>query len=97
MEALHDANVQHNDLSIDNIMLHWESDGSLKIGVCDWGCATHSGEDVLLLWHAKTAEAKEKLRREKFWEAPELFYIQNMRHKDPDVYYSAEAECYAVG
>ena len=29
--------------------------------------------------------------------APELFYIQNMRHKDPDVYYSADAECYAVG
>src|SRR5665213_2255505 len=73
MEALHDANVQYNDLSIDNIMLHWESDGSLKIGVCDWGCATHSGEDVLSLWHAETKEAKEKLRKEKFWVAPELF------------------------
>ena len=97
MEALHDANVQHNDLSIDNIMLHWESDGSLKIGVCDWGCATHSGEEVLSLWHAETVEAKEKLRREKFWVAPEMFYIQNRRHKDPDVYYTKEAECYAVG
>ena len=46
MEALHGANVQHNDLSLDNIMLHWETDGSLKIGVCNWGCAMHLGEEV---------------------------------------------------
>ena len=97
MEALHEANVQHNDLSIDNVMLHWESDGGLKIGVCDWGCATHSGEEALSLWHSETAEAKEKLRRDKFWVAPELFYIQNRKHKDPDVYYTKEAECFAVG
>ena len=97
MEALHGANVQHNDLSIDNIMLHWETDGSLKIGVCDWGCATHSGEEVSSLWHAETPEAKEELKNDKFWVARELFYIQNRKHQDKPPYYTKEAECYTVG
>ena len=32
MSELHNVIVQNNDLFIDNIMLHWEWDGSLKIG-----------------------------------------------------------------
>lgn len=69
MLELHNENVQHNDHSIDNIMLHWESDGSMKIGVCDWGCISHMGENVKLLWHEETKETNEKL--EKWWVALE--------------------------
>lgn len=36
MVDLHNEIVQHNNLTIKNNMLHWESDESLKIGVCNW-------------------------------------------------------------
>lgn len=63
MSELQKGNVQYDDLCIDNIMLHWESNGSVKIGVCDGGCASHTGENVELLWHAETKEAKETLKK----------------------------------
>jgi hypothetical protein len=36
--GLHNGNVQHNHLSINNIMLYWELNGSLKIEICNLGC-----------------------------------------------------------
>lgn len=54
--------MQNNDIFIDKIMLHWESEGSLRIGVCDWGCTTYSGENIQLLWHVENKGAKEKFK-----------------------------------
>ena len=59
MLELHNGNVQHNEFSIDNIMLQWKLDGSLKIETHNLGHASHMSENVESLWHAKTAEAKE--------------------------------------
>lgn len=35
MSKMHNKGVQHNDLFINNIILHWELDISLMIGVCN--------------------------------------------------------------
>lgn len=86
--------VQHNDIFIDKIMLHWESEGSLRIGVCDWGCTTYLGENVQSLWHVENKGAKKKLKEKKLWVA--FLYVYNMRHHDPYVHYQKEAQCYIV-
>ena len=62
MLELHNKNVQHNDLTINNIVLHWESDGSLEIRLCNWGCGLHTNESVVSLRHAEIKEAKEILK-----------------------------------
>ena len=78
-------NVQRHDLSIDNIMLHWKSDGSMKIGV-QLGTLLHTVKNVESMWHAKTKDAKDKLKKEKFKVAPKLFRIPIKRHQDPSKY-----------
>jgi hypothetical protein len=68
MSELHNGIVQHNDLSINNITLHWELDESLKIEVCNWGCTLHIlSENLESFWHVEIKEAKEKLKEEKWW------------------------------
>jgi hypothetical protein len=74
MLELHNGNVQHINFFIDNIMLHWELDGSLKIGVCYWRCTSHMGENVESLGHAETKKANKTLKK-KWWVAPELFRV----------------------
>lgn len=67
MLELHYGNVQHNDLFIDNIILHWELDGSLKIGIYDWGCTLHMGENVESLWHMEPMMPRNNGRRNFRW------------------------------
>lgn len=89
MSELHNENSQHNNLSIHNIMLHWELDGSLKSRVCHWGCALHTVENVESLWHVETEAAKDFLIFFKnliFFKTSELF---RMRHHDPLQYYTS--------
>lgn len=90
MEVVHMKNVQYNDIFINNIMLHWESDVRLKIGMCNGG-VTHKGENVQSLWHAESEETKGKLK-EKFWVAPKLLYVYNRRHQHLDVPYTKEVD-----
>ncbi len=47
MNAIQQFRTLHNDLSQDNIMLHFPLDNllALYIGVCDWGEARKLGED----------------------------------------------------
>ena len=58
MLELHNGNVQHNILSVYNIMLHWEWVGNLKIGVCDLRYVLHMDENVESLLHMDIEEAK---------------------------------------
>ena len=88
MLELHDRNVQHNNILIDNIMLHWELDKRLKIGVYEWGCTSHMGENVEIKWHAETKDAKQNLEKEKIWVASKLFRDHNRRYQDPSRNYT---------
>lgn len=60
-----------------------ESNGNLKIGVYDFGCVSHTGENVELLWHAETEEAKENFQKKKLWVAPKLIRVHSKRHHNP--------------
>lgn len=82
MPELHDRNMQHNNILIDNVMLHWELDGRLKIGVYNWGCTSHMGENVEILRHAETNDAKQNLKREKIRMASKLFRDHTRRYQD---------------
>ena len=68
----------------------------MKIGVCDWRCVSHMSENVDSFGHAKTKDAKEKLKQEKFWVALELFKVHNRRHHDPPKYDTKEIESFIV-
>lgn len=64
MAELHNGNVQHNDFSIDNIILHWELDGSMNIEVCNLGSTLHTSEKLESLWHAKIARCQGKVEED---------------------------------
>ena len=91
--------MQRDDISIDNIMLHWELDDSMNIGVCNWGCVTHVGDNAESIWHAKRSCLKgtndEGGILSGMWVALELFYIYNRKNKVVIVkVYTKEYECY---
>lgn len=82
-----------------NIMLHWELDDSMNIGVCNWGCATHMGDDAESVWDAKRSSPKGTNDEGEIlggmWVAIELFYIYNRKNKVVFVkLYTKEYECY---
>ena len=64
---MHNGNGQLNEISIDNIILHREWDGSLKIGVCNLGSASHMGENIVSLWYVEIEKAKENLKENGRW------------------------------
>lgn len=69
MKVANVGDVQRNDLSIDNIMLHWELDDSMNIEVCNWGCVTHVGDMPNQFGIQKGQALKEQMMRGKFWVA----------------------------
>lgn len=73
-------------------MLHWESDGSQKIEVCKGECTSHTGENVESLWYA----FKENSKNEKWWVAPELFRVQNMRLQNPPKSYTKKVAIFMI-
>jgi hypothetical protein len=58
----------------------------LKNGVHNWRCTLHTIENVESMWHAKTKDAKDKLKKEKFKVASKLFKTHSKRHQDPPKY-----------
>lgn len=89
---LHNVNEQHDDLATDNIMLHWELDKCMIIGGCGWKCTLHMGEKVESLWYVETKDAKEKMKKVKFWVALELFRVHKWRHHDLPKHYTEVVE-----
>ena len=84
--------MQHNDLATYNITLHWELDKNLKIAVCNWGCTSQMSRNVDSFWHAETVDIKEKLKKEKFWMALELFRPIVRDNRIYPKYYTKEVE-----
>lgn len=98
MNAVHLAKYRHNDISIDNIMLHFPQDESkVFIGVCDWGMATVDSEEVKSLYTFTSEGERQKTLRERWWLDPSIAYLHQ---KDADVEIiptlSRESEQYAV-
>lgn len=86
-----------NDIFIDNIMLYWESKWKFENWSLRLVCKSHTSKNVEWLWHVKTEEAKENLKKEKWWVALELFWVHNRKYQDLPIYYTKEVENFIKG
>ena len=83
MNEVHKSNNLHNDLSPDNILLHFPPDESqVYIGVCDWGMTTKSTEPMQSLYTFTNADQMAETLRRRWWVDPRVMYLH--RH-DADV------------
>ena len=83
MNEVHKSQNLHNDLSPDNILLHFPQDESrVYIGVCDWGMTTKLSEPMQSLYTFTNAESMADALRSRWWVDPRIAYL----HKpDADV------------
>jgi serine/threonine protein kinase len=80
MARVHKSKILYNDISPSNILLHFPLDhvDRVYIGVCDWGMATRFIEDELSVYGYPTKAEMEKNKKERYWVAPELFYVYGL-------------------
>ena len=81
VDIVHKHDVLHNDLSPNNVMLHFprDRDDTVFIGVCDWGMSTWMNEVALSNYGKESTEAVAKHKEKYYYAAPKLFYIQGKR------------------
>jgi serine/threonine protein kinase len=77
MAAVSVQDVLHNDLSPNNVLLHFPDNDEdvVNIGVCDWGLATWTGEVAPSLYGKPNEKELDEARRKYNWIAPELFHL----------------------
>jgi hypothetical protein len=83
MSEVHMSNNLHNDLSLDNILLHFPEDESrIYIGVCDWGMTTKAIEPMKSLYTFTSEQEMTKTLRDRWWVDPTIAYLHK---RDADV------------
>ena len=109
MNNIHQSHILHNDLSPDNILLHFEPENhpqQVYIGVCDWALSSNSTFPRESVYWASTMEAREKERSPidgRWWVAPELYYFPPPPGSVRDVQFESkprhtfQSETYAIG
>jgi serine/threonine protein kinase len=74
-EVLKSHNL-HNDISPDNILLHFPEDESkMYIRVCDWGLATKATEPMKSLYTFRDNNSKNEKMRGRWWVDPNIIYV----------------------
>jgi serine/threonine protein kinase len=81
MDEVHKSHNLHNDISPDNILLHFpEEESKVYIGVCDWGLATKSMEPMKSLYTFRDKKSKDEKMEGKWWVDPAMsMYTIHMR------------------
>ena len=81
VDVMHKEDVMHNDLSPNNVMLHFPPDDDSKvfIGICDWGMACWSGEEKMSNYGKPTEVELAKSKASYICAAPELFHLYGKR------------------
>jgi Protein tyrosine and serine/threonine kinase len=105
MNNVHHCHTLHNDMSPDNILLHFPPDSNDKvyIGVCDWAMAGNFNDLKESLYIHESEEAKARMMRNRWWVAPKLNYVipHAGSSRDPDFErrpnFTPKSEAYAVG
>jgi hypothetical protein len=99
MNAVHIAGHLHNDLSPDNIMLHFPADESLVyIGVCDWGMTTLATEPIKSLYTFTAENEMNQTLKSRWWVDPDIAYLHKVGADVQNIpMYSRKSEAYAVG
>lgn len=106
MDVIHSQRLLHNDLSPNNVMLHFppEKKDVVYIGVCDWGMASWDGEDKMSNYGRPSNTELDAYRVKYRHAAPELFHVygksgtptsprrMGIKHK-----HNHRSEAYAVG
>jgi hypothetical protein len=77
LETCHEAEIIHNDLSLQNVLLHFPPMDKTKvyIGVCDWGRCTHAKEGEPSWYGKPTLREMSEMKAKYKHVAPELFYV----------------------
>ena len=76
MNEVHKSSNLHNDLSPDNILLHFLDDESqIYIGVYDWGMMTKATEPMQSLYTFTNAEKMVETLRRRWWVDPRVVYL----------------------
>jgi hypothetical protein len=98
--------TRYPDISPSNILLHFPPDhvNRVYIGVCDWGMATRTIEDVPSVYGYPTKDEMERNKKERPWVAPKLFYVYDPPNLETSLervqrrhLYTKEADAYSVG
>lgn len=105
MNNVHHCHTLHNDMSPDNILLHFppNSNDKVYIGICDWAMASNFNNLKESLYIHESEEAKTKMLRNRWWVAPELNYVlpRPGSSRDADFErrpsYTPKSEAFAVG
>lgn len=103
MYHVHQAHNLHNDLSPDNILLHFPPNcpGKVYIGVCDWGLSGSIYNPKVTFYMYESARARDEDRKQRWWLAPEIAYVvpppsnEQQFHIKPNM--DMKSETYAVG
>jgi serine/threonine protein kinase len=106
MARVHKSKILHNNISPSNILLHFPLDhvDRVYIGVCDLGMATRFIEDEHLVYGYPTKVEMEKNKKERYWVAPELFYVYGPPNSETAIervrwkhLYTPQSNAYSVG
>jgi serine/threonine protein kinase len=85
MDEVHKSHNLHNDISLDNILLHFpEEESKVYIEVCDWGLATKSTEPMKSLYTFWDKKSKDEKMEGRWWVDPAIVYVYNP-HADAQV------------
>jgi serine/threonine protein kinase len=106
MARIHKSKILHNDISTLNILLHFPPDhvDRVYIGVCDWDMAIRFIEDEPSVYGYPTKAEMEKNKKERYWVAPELFYVYSLANSETTIervqwkhLYTPQSDAYLVG
>lgn len=85
MNEVHKSHNLHNDLSPDNILLHFPLDESqIFIGICDWGMTTKLDEPMQSLYTFTNANEMAKTMEKRWWVDPRIVYLHK-RDADAEI------------
>jgi len=77
MNVIHHCEILHNDLSKDNIMLHFSADklDVVYIGVCNWGEAECLDKVIPSLYGFAKEQDATNTKKIHWWVALNLFFV----------------------
>jgi serine/threonine protein kinase len=88
MNNVHHCHTLHNDMSPDNVLLHFppNSEDKVYIGICDWAMAGNFNDLKESLYIHESQEARNRVMQHRWWVAPELNYVlpPSRSTRDPD-------------
>jgi serine/threonine protein kinase len=105
MNIVHHCHSLHNNISPDNVLLHFlpNSEDKVYIGICDWAMARNFNDLKESLYIHESQEARTRMMCNRWWVVPELNYVLPPPGSTRDVdferrpKFTPKSETYAVG